>query len=316
MTLDVGPHPIPHGRTARRVEWAHLPPRVRAAVEHELGSAVVAAESRTSGFTPGFASVLTTESGERAFVKAASVKAQRMFAQAYREEARKVAALPPSAPAARLEWTLDVEDWFVLCLEHVESRQPHRPWRQADLDAALDALEVIADELTPPPAALELDALTTEFAGFPGFWDYLRIRLRDLDHLEEAAALAARFGEVVDGTTLVHTDVRDDNTLIRSDGTALLCDWNFPCVGADWVDTLLMLVGPRGDGLDVDAVLASRRLTRDVPPESIDIMLALLAGYFLRQADEPVPPTSPHLRDHQRWQGEVCWAWLAERRSW
>ena len=45
-------------------------------------------------------------------------------------------------------------------------------------------------------------------------------------------------------------------------------------------------------------------------------MLALLTGYFLRQADEPVPPTSPHLRDHQRWQGDVCWAWLCERRGW
>jgi len=114
----------------------------------------------------------------------------------------------------------------------------------------------------------------------------------------------------------VHTDVRDDNVLVRPDGSALLCDWNFPCVGADWVDSLLLLVGPRGDGLDVESVIASRRLLRDVPAESIDIVLALLAGYFYRQADEPVPPTSPYLRDHQRWQADVCWDWLAERRNW
>ena len=198
----------------------------------------------------------------------------------------------------------------------MESRQPRRPWRQADLDAALDALEVVADVLTPPPAALELDTLAAEFASFPGHWDYLRIRLRDLDHLEDAAALAARYEEVVGGGTLVHTDVRDDNVLLRPDGTAVLCDWNFPCLGADWVDSLLMLVGPRGDGLDVEAVIASRPLLRDVPAESIDIVLALVTGYFYRQADEPVPPTSPHIRDHQRWQGDVCWDWLAERRNW
>ena len=290
VTSAAGPHPIPHGRTARRVEWAHLPPRVRSAVESRLGSPVVSAESRTSGFTPGFASVLTTEDGSRAFVKAASTKAQRMFAEAYREEARKVAALPTAAPAAQLRWTLDVEDWFVLCLEHVESRQPRRPWRQADLDAALDALEVVADVLTPPPAALELDTLAAEFASFPGHWDYLRIRLRDLDHLEDAAALAARYEEVVGGGTLVHTDVRDDNVLLRPDGTAVLCDWNFPCLGADWVDSLLMLVGPRGDGLDVESVIAARPLLRDVPAESIDIVLALVTGYFYRQADEPCRP--------------------------
>ena len=41
-----------------------------------------------SGFTPGFASVLVCEDGSRHFVKAASVKAQRLFADSYREEAR------------------------------------------------------------------------------------------------------------------------------------------------------------------------------------------------------------------------------------
>jgi hypothetical protein len=53
-----------------------------------------------------------------------------------------------------------------------------------------------------------------------------------------------------------------------------------------------------------------------VPAEHVDIVLALITGYFLRQSDEPVPPASPHLRDHQRWQGEVCRDWLAERRGW
>jgi hypothetical protein len=289
---------------------------VRTAVEAQVGSTVVAADSRTSGFTPGFASVLTGADGSRHFVKAASTRAQRMFAEAYREEARKLEALPPEAPAAQLRWTLDVEDWFVLGLEHVEARQPRRPWMAGDLDAALDALELAADVLTPPPPGLELDTLTTEFVSFPGYWDYLRVRMRDLDHLEEAAALAARYDEVLGGRTLVHTDARDDNVLIRPDGTAVLCDWNFPCVGADWVDSLMMLVGPRGDGLDVEAVISSRRLLRDVPAENIDILLALVTGYFYRQADEPVPPTSPYIRDHQRWQGEVCWDWLAERRGW
>ena len=77
-----------------------------------------------------------------------------------------------------------------------------------------------------------------------------------------------------------------------------------------------MLIGPRGDGLDVESVIAARPLLRDVPAEHIDTVLALLVGYFFRQRDEPVPPTSPYLREHQSWQGEVCWAWLCERRGW
>ena len=79
---------------------------------------------------------------------------------------------------------------------------------------------------------------------------------------------------------------------------------------------MLLLIGPRGDGLDVDAVLAEAELTRDVPAEHIDIVIALVTAYFLKQAEEPVPPTSPHIREPQRWQGEVCWAWLCERRGW
>jgi hypothetical protein len=316
VTQTSYPTLVPVGRTARRVEWSHLPPRVRQAVEAELGLPVAEARSQTSGFTPGFASVLTCADGSRHFVKAASTKAQRMFAEAYREESRKLQALPAEAPAARLRWTLDVDDWFVLGLEHVPARQPHRPWQRHDLDASLDTLELVADLLTPSPPGLELEDIATEFATFPGYWDHLCVHRPDLHQREEAAELAGRYREVVGGDTLVHTDVRDDNILIRPDGSAVLCDWNFPCVGAPWLDTLLLMVGPRGDGLDVESMMAARRLTRDVAPEHVDIFLALVTGYFLRQAEEPVPPTSPHLRDHQRWQGDVCWDWLAERRGW
>ena len=47
------PSPIPHGRTARRLEWAHLPPAVRREIEQRCGSPVVSAASQGGGFTPG-----------------------------------------------------------------------------------------------------------------------------------------------------------------------------------------------------------------------------------------------------------------------
>lgn len=311
----VSPYPVPSGRTARRLEWQFLPPNLRAYVERKCGSPVVRADSQGAGFTPGFASVLTCEDGSKHFVKAASAKAQKAFAASYREEARKLALLPPSIPAPRLLWLLD-DDWVALGIEHVEGRNPARPWRQRDLDAALDALEVVASELTPPPAPLARDTFAGDFGEMVDHWDHVRATRPDLPHLEEAAALAARFDEVTRGETLVHTDVRDDNCIVDGDGAVWICDWNWPVTGAAWLDSFLTLVGPRGDGLDVDAVIAARPLLRDVPPESLDIVLALLVGYFFKQRDEPVPPTSPHLRDHQSWQGEVCWDWLCERRGW
>jgi hypothetical protein len=309
------PTTLPYGRTARRLDWQFLPPHVRAVVAERCGSPVVAAASQDAGFTPGFASVLTCEDGSRHFVKAASVKAQRTVAAAYREEARKLGALPAGTPAPRLLWTHE-DDWVVLGLEYVESRQPQRPWRVEDLDACLDMLTAMAGALTPAPEELRLDDVATELAAWPSYWEHMRTTYPHLAHRQEAAALAARFTEVTGGTTVVHTDVRDDNVLLTADGRVLLCDWNWPARGAAWLDTVFLLIGPRGDGLDVDAALARSPLTAELPAEHVDIVLALAVGYFFRHADHPVPSYSPWVREVQRWQGEVAWDWLCERRGW
>lgn len=157
--------------------------------------------------------------------------------------------------------------------------------------------------------------MAAELAEWPGMWE----TVRDPDvlpHAAEAGALAATYAEVAVGETLVHTDIRDDNVLLTRDGRALFCDWNWPVLGAPWLDSLILLISPRGDGLDVERIVAERRLLRDVPAEHVDVVLALVAGYLLSKGSEPAPPTSPHLRDAQRWQGEAAWDWLCERRRW
>ncbi|MCR6033596.1 hypothetical protein GGQ22_19480 [Nocardioides sp. zg-579] len=314
---------VPHGRTARRLEWPFLPPHVRDLVEQHCGSPVVGTRSMNSGFTPGFASVLTCADGSQHFVKAASVVAQRVFADAYREEGRRLAALPASVPAPRLLWSHD-EDWVVLGIEHVEHTTPPRPWRGADLERVVAALEAAATALTPPPAGPALVPLAEEVADWPSYWDLVRLQElgRGLDvpglteHLHEAAELAALAPVVAAGDTLVHMDVRDDNVLLAADGRVLLCDWNWPVRGAAWFDTVALMIGPHGDGIDVDAVLARSPLTRDVPADHIDAVLALHAGYFLLMQAQRVPPTSPFLRTAQRWNAEVTWDLLAQRRGW
>ncbi|CAB4709757.1 MAG: phosphotransferase [Actinobacteria bacterium] len=308
---------LPHGRTARRLEWPFLPPYLRDVVARQCGSPVVDAVSQTAGFTPGFASVLTCADGSRHFVKAASVKAQRMFAESYREEARKLGSLPAAAPAPRLLWSHDDDEWVVLGIEHVEARAPARPWVQADLDAALAMLVEVSTLFTPAPTELSLDTAATEFAAWPATWQQLRSSRPGLAaHVDEAAALAARLAEASAGDTLCHTDVRDDNILLTDDGRALLCDWNWPVRGAAWLDALFLLIGPRGDGLDVSPVIDTHPLFAGVPPDHVDVVLAAATGYFLTSSDLPVPRTSPYVREAQAWQGAVCWDWLAERRGW
>ncbi|MGN0065824.1 MAG: phosphotransferase family protein [Nocardioides sp.] len=313
--MTAGSYPAPPHATARRLEWQHLPPALRARVERRIGSKVVGAASQGAGFTPGFASVLTCADGSRHFVKAASVKAQRPFAESYRLEAQKLAHVPRGVPAPHLVWCEADDDWVALETAYVPGATVARPWSPADLEACLDALEVVADALTPAPPAMRLDSFADDVADWPTFWGAFEVPSA-ADHVEEAAELAADFARHTAGDAVVHTDVRADNLLVDADGKAWLCDWNWLCTGAPWLDSLLALIGPRGDGLDVEQALSTRRLLREVPAESFDAVLALVTGYFLKSAGDPVPRNSPYVRRHQQWQGEVCWEWLCERRGW
>jgi aminoglycoside phosphotransferase (APT) family kinase protein len=306
--------PIPYGATARRLDWSLLPPMLRRLVEERLGSPVVTADSAGAGFTPGLASVLTGADGRRVFVKAANKKAQRPFAEAYAAELRTLRMLPDGLPVPRLLWSHEDDLWVVLALEHVDGPNPARPWHTAELDACLDTLETLAGRLTPAP--MPLHTFGEDFAHFLDGWGHVRATAPDWPHLEEAIALASRYVHVTAGDSVVHTDARDDNFLLTGDGTAVLCDWNWPVVGAPWIDTVCVLMTAYGDGVDADAVLATRPLTRDVAADDIDVLLALFAGYFLERRDQPVPQSSPFLRRHQDWCAEVTWAWLAARRGW
>lgn len=308
---------VPHGRTARRLAWEFLPRHVRSLVEEHLGAAVVGAESCDAGFTPGFASVLTGANGATQFVKAANRKAQRAFATAYAEEGRKLALLGAGGvpiPAPRLLWRHD-DDWVVLGFEAFPGRPPERPWTPAQLDRALDAVEEMARAMDPVPASLGLVPLVEDIPELVTSWSALAASGAERPHLEDVDGLARSFAELPD-RAFCHSDLRDDNVLLGADGGAAICDWNWPALGPAWLDTVDLLVSARGDGLDTDARLAGRSLTRDVDPDDIDAWLAALCGYMTVSQYRPVPSSSPYLRVHAAWYAEVLWEWLCDRRGW
>jgi thiamine kinase-like enzyme len=47
--------------------------------------------------------------------------------------------------------------------------------------------------------------------------------------------------ELIDGDTLLHTDVTPRNFL-RTDSSVTVVDWSMPCRGAAWIDTALMVL--------------------------------------------------------------------------
>jgi len=148
------PLTVPQAGSAVRPAWADLPDHVRAAVEGAAGARVVDAVSQGGGFTSGFASRLVLDDGRRVFVKAATSDRHPFARPSYEREAVVVSGLPAAIPVPRVLWTRDLGAWFVSAFEDVESRHPRRPWHAAELDAVLDVVAVMGEELTPVPSTL------------------------------------------------------------------------------------------------------------------------------------------------------------------
>ena len=288
---------VPVRATARRPVWTDLPEPVRQAITERAGSAVVQATSTGVGFTPGFASRLDLEDGRAIFVKAASDADDANHgwttSESYREEARKLLALPREIPAPELLWHLDTgiggQRWVVLCLEYVDGTPPRRPWRLDELTLVLDALTALAPVVADAPPELGLRGFLDDFGGIDDWLDRARERDGESDWLEQVAGLAQLSLTRCQGTAVVHLDLRDDNILIGSAGRVWICDWNWPLVGAPWLDVVTVLISAHGDGLDCERLLATHPLTRDVDPESIDAWLANLWLYFTTAMERPVP---------------------------
>ena len=308
--------PVPHGRTARRLEWHHLPPDVRALVEDELGAPVVRAESRGGGFDPGFASRLTTADGRTAFVKAASKQAQRAVAAAYAAEARVQRLLPASLPAPRLRWTREDERWVLLGWEAVPGGAPRRPWRSEELAACLAALTRVHEVTAGGVDGLALAPVHEERPTLVNRGDPVVATSPEWPHLAEDVELARSFAGLADAGHLVHGDVRDDTFLVTADRRALLCEWSWPGLGPRWLDVATLLVTVHGDGLDADRLLADHPLAAGVAADDVDAWLAALCGLMVEADSRPVPASAPHLLTHRRWWAAAAWSWLARRRGW
>ncbi|WP_436522713.1 phosphotransferase family protein [Actinoplanes sp. HUAS TT8] len=314
---------VPYDATAVRPEWQDLPESVRKAITARLASPVSAARSAGGGFTRAFASVLQTEAGTSAFVKAAPLSDPT--SRWYAREAAVTAALPPEVTAARPLWTMTESDWYVLALEAIDGSIPALPWTRADLDATLRTWSAAATALAyPSPRMLEigLPALPEILRDEMSWWQRIARRREPMpepardtiapSRLAELAKLERALPGLAAGDAMMHGDLRLDNVLIDRNGRAWLCDWTWPCLGAPWFDTVTLLVSAHAAGVDTDAVLRAW----GAPDEGVDGALAALSGYWLVRAGGGPSSASPHSRQHQRFSGLQALAWLTERRGW
>jgi aminoglycoside phosphotransferase (APT) family kinase protein len=312
----------PPPATGSRLDWHHLPQRVRDAVEAHLGSPVTLATTQPGGFSPGVAARLLLADGRRAFLKAVGPEPNPTSPAIHRREIAVASALPPTAPVPRLLWSYDEGEggWVALLFEDIAGWQPAQPWDPAELDRVCAALANLSDALTPSP----LPAGTVRRVDQGGFfgarwWSRLRDTPSDgLDpwsarHLDALIALEAGAPDAGRGETLLHHDLRADNILLTPERVVIV-DWPHAQIGAPWIDLVCFApsVAMQG-GPDPETLLDRHPAARAAAPAAIDAIIAALAGYFTWSALQPPPPGLPTLRAFQDAQGIVARRWLAAR---
>jgi aminoglycoside phosphotransferase (APT) family kinase protein len=312
--------------TGERLGWVDAPAWLRAEVATRLGGEVAAAVTQPTGFSPGLAVRLRLADGRRAFVKAVGPGPNPDSPGIHRGEARIMALLPRSAPAPRLLWSLDRHGWVALAFEDVDGAHPVLPWRPGELRRVLGMVADLAAALTPAPAGPPpiAERLRDSFAG----WRRLAAdraagadELAGLDpwaarHLDRLAELEAGWPAATEGRTLLHCDLRADNLLLTPTRVVAV-DWPHACVGAAWVDLLLLLpsVTMQG-GPDPEPTFAAHPVAAGADPMAVSAALAAWSGFLVGGSRLPPPPGLSTLRAFQHGQGVVALDWLRRRTGW
>jgi hypothetical protein len=272
-------------------------------LERRLGRTVVDRRDARGGYTVARRLVLRLSDGSTVFAKVAT---NEETARALRAERVVYEAVRGPFLPRLLGFDDDGGSNPILVLEDLSAAQWPPPWGRGAVEAARDALAVIA--ATPAPASLpSLEAEGPLMRGWPRVdadpAPFLSLRLASRAWLDRALPVLRAGAErvVLGGEALVHADVRSDN-LCFVDGRAVLVDWNWASRGNPRVDVAFWLPSLAYEGgPPPEAVL----------PRSGD-EAALVSGYFASQAGLPPPtPSMVRVRGLQRAQLATALPWAA-----
>jgi aminoglycoside phosphotransferase (APT) family kinase protein len=307
-----------------RLAWSDLPRSVRDTIARLAGAEVVAEGPATTGFSPGYASLLELGDGTEVFVKAVSPEQNPDSPELARAEIRALGLLPPQVPAPRLTWSFDDGTWVVLGTQAVPGRCPDYPWRPAQLAQVLDLVDELANTGTPAPE--RLPSLTPTLRTLAGHGRRLAENPADLasavdaagpngpwlrDHLADLITWADQAAVLATGQTLAHNDLRVDNILL-GERDAWLVDWPHAAKDAPrWFDLAGLLPGiaMQGGG-DPDELFWSHPVAAGAERAAVRAVVAMLVGYFMQSAVQPAPPGIANLRAFQLAHGVAALEWL------
>jgi len=302
--------------------WAEVPEAVRIWAAGFGGGLPEVVRDLAGGFSPGATTVLEWP-GRAVFVKAVGASLNAESPEFHRREAVVSASLPPGPEFPRLLDVYDDGDWVALAFDAIDGRPPHHPWDAQELRAAVRALHSLHVALTPNPVASASpasDRLQRLFGGWaelaamsepPAVLDEWSGR-----NLERLAELESGWRDAVQGSTLLHCDIRSDNLLVTRNGIVFV-DWPHACVGTPvfdlvaWAPSVALEGGPAPEDL-----LALSESGSVLDRDALAALVAAFGGFLVRHSLQPPPPGLPTLRTFQGAQGAVAVAWLRRLTGW
>ncbi|MFK3735674.1 hypothetical protein ACI2LJ_36020 [Streptomyces sp. NPDC088090] len=184
--------------------------------------------------------------------------ADSVFGEMYRQEAAVTERLA-GAVGPRLLDVIDEEGWIVLVTDYIEGRHPDLTPGSEDVHHVLNAVDALADLLTPCP-----------LADIPPATSNLVLRTAPSHH------------DVMEGGTLLHCDLRADNLIIANSRVHVI-DWGWPGRGAPWLDMAFLLphlITAGHSAADAQKLGETVSAYRDASPDAVAAFAATLTRFW------------------------------------
>ncbi|WP_253769006.1 aminoglycoside phosphotransferase family protein [Goodfellowiella coeruleoviolacea] len=217
--------------------------------------------------------------------------------------------LPRLAP--RLHWRIETDGWLLLGFEHAPGRHPDLSPGSADLDTVAAAVSVLSEELNPCPP-VRVARLAEHWRQLLA-WHRLAANPPDdlspwiRSNLEHFVRWESRNLDLIDGDSLLHTDLHPLNILIG--GQARVIDWAWARKGAAWVDAaflVLRLIEAGHEPHQAERWAEQIPAWRDASDSAVTAFAVTVAGVW-----EHMRRTNP--KPHSARLVEVAVAWAQHR---
>ena len=292
-----------------RTPWSAMPAAIHAWAEDLRGSPVTDVREQVGGMSPGCATRLVAANGERLFVKAVGAALNPDTPTLFRRESAVLTALGDDPFWARLIDTYDDGDWVALALDDIEGTLP-------DLtnDATLEWVCEETDRLVGRLATYAISPAVAPGAGPRPAAEPLLNWASAFDHLTElptdalpaavvahAPALQALLRDAAEETStqLAHFDIRNDNLLVRADGSLVFIDWGMAMVGSSWLDPFVVRL-ERAELPWFDESVAASPLLQEAGDDLVTALLAGIGTHLVWRTQTAVDIGLPTLQEFRK----------------